>query len=137
MKKSSDIQAIKFALFSASAGIIQVLSFTLLHEWAKLSYWPAYLTSLILSILWNFTLNRRFTFKSAANVPIAMMKIFLFYLIFTPISTWLGNVADKAGVNEYIILALTMISNLVLEFLVCKFFVYKNQENTLDKGEKK
>lgn len=136
MTKSSIFQAIKFALFSASAGIIQVVSFALLHEWANLIYWPAYLISLVLSILWNFTLNRRYTFKSAANVPVAMAKIFLFYLIFTPLSTYLGNVADKAGVNEYIILALTMISNLVLEFCVCKFFVYRNNENTLTKGKK-
>ncbi len=137
MTKASIFQVIKFALFSASAGIIQVVSFTLLHEWANLIYWPAYLISLILSILWNFTLNRRYTFKSAANVPVAMAKIFLFYLIFTPLSTWLGNLADKAGINEYIILAVTMLSNLILEFIVCKFFVYKNQENTLVKGEEK
>lgn len=132
MKNSSLLQMIKFTLFSASAGIIQAGSFTLLLEVFKLIYWPSYLISLILSILWNFTLNRRYTFKSAANVPVAMTKVFLFYLVFTPLSTWLGNLADKAGINEYIILITTMLSNFVLEFLFCKFVVYRNNENTLD-----
>lgn len=130
MDKSQAWQAVKFLLFSASAGIIQVASFALLNEVIKLKYWPAYLISLVLSVVWNFTLNRRFTFKSAANVPVAMTKVFGFYLVFTPLSTWLGNVADNAGVNEYIVLAVTMIMNFVLEFLFCKFFVYKGQENT-------
>lgn len=130
MDKSQAWQAVKFLLFSASAGIIQVASFALLNEVIKFKYWPSYLISLVLSVVWNFTLNRRFTFKSAANVPVAMTKVFGFYLVFTPLSTWLGNVADNAGVNEYIVLAVTMIMNFVLEFLFCKFFVYKGQENT-------
>ncbi len=130
MDKKQVWQAVKFLLFSASAGIIQVASFALLNEVIKLKYWPAYLISLVLSVVWNFTLNRRFTFKSAANVPVAMSKVFGFYIVFTPLSTWLGNLADGAGVNEYIVLAVTMIMNFVLEFLFCKFFVYKGQENT-------
>lgn len=128
--KKSFLQVIKFTLFSISAGVIQVLSFTLLNELLNIVYWPAYLTSLILSVLWNFTLNRRYTFQSAANVPIAMLKVFGFYLVFTPLSTWLGQLAEYSGVNEYIILAVTMLSNFVLEFLFCKLVVYKNQENT-------
>lgn len=130
MNKASLWQAVKFLLFSASAGIIQIGTFTLLNELTGLKYWPAYLISLVLSIVWNFTLNRRFTFKSAANVPIAMLKVFGFYLVFTPLSTWLGQMAENAGVNEYIVLAVTMIANFVLEFLFCKFVVYRNQENT-------
>lgn len=124
---------IKFTLFSVSAGIIQIGSFTILNELVKLSYWPAYLISLVLSVLWNFTVNRRFTFKSAANVPVAMAKIFGFYLVFTPVSTYLGYLAEKSGVNEYVVLIVTMLSNFVLEFLFSKFYVYKNQENTLNK----
>ncbi len=138
MKKSDALQAVKFALFSASAGIIQVLSFTLLNEVAKMQYWPAYLIALVLSIVWNFTFNRRYTFRSAANIPIAMAKVFGFYLVFTPLSTWLGDMATGAGVNEYIVLAVTMFSNFVLEYLFCKFVVYRNQENTIDeKSEEK
>ena len=129
-KKESLLQAVKFTLFSISAGIVQVLSFTLLNEVLTMRYWPAYLISLLLSILWNFTLNRRYTFRSAANVPVAMAKVLGFYAVFTPLSTWLGDVADRASVNEYLILALTMISNFVLEFLFCKFVVYRGQENT-------
>ena len=129
-EKKSFWQVVKFTLFSISAGIIQVVSFTLLNELALLPYWPAYLISLVLSVLWNFTLNRRYTFQSAANVPVAMAKVFGFYLVFTPLSTWLGHLAETSGVNEYIVLAVTMISNFVLEFLFCKFVVYRNQEYT-------
>ncbi len=137
MNKKSLWQAVKFTLFSASAGIIQVGSFTLMNELFHWRYWPTYLISLVLSILWNFTLNRRYTFKSAANVPIAMAKVFGFYAVFTPLSTWLGQLAENAGVNEYIVLGVTMILNFVLEFLFCKFAVYRNQEDTLVKKEKK
>ena len=126
MAKKDLIQAVKFTLFSISAGVIQALSFTLLNELLTISYWPAYLTSLILSIVWNFTFNRKFTFKEAVNVPLAMMKVFGFYLVFTPLSTYLGHLAEGAGVNDYIILILTMLSNFVLEFLFYKFVVYRN-----------
>lgn len=147
MKNSNAIQAVKFALFSASAGIIQVASFTLLNELVlpniniqneklmeilSAEYGVCYLVALILSVLWNFTFNRRFTFKSAANIPIAMAKVFGFYLVFTPVSTWLGNMATGKGINEYIVLGVTMLSNMVLEYLFCKFVVYKNQENTME-----
>ncbi len=124
-------QAVKFTLFSASAGIIQVGSFALMELFIK-SYWISYLTSLVLSILWNFTLNRRYTFKSAANVPVAMAKVFGFYLVFTPLSTWLGHLAEGRGVNDFIVLAVTMIANFVLEFLFCKFVVYRGKEDTLE-----
>ena len=150
MKNSNAMQAIKFALFSASAGLIQVVSFTLLNElvvpnihienekiMAILSaeYGVCYLIALILSVLWNFTFNRRFTFKSAANVPIAMAKVFGFYLVFTPVSTILGNMATGKGLNEYIVLAVTMVSNMVLEYLFCKLVVYRGQENTIEENK--
>lgn len=124
---------LKFALFSTSAGIIQISSFTVFLEVFKWEYWLAYLISLVLSVLWNFTFNRKFTFKSAANVPVAMAKLFGFYAVFTPVSLYLGHIAVKSGVNEYIVEALTMLSNLVLEYLFCKFVIYYKQENTLNK----
>ena len=123
-------QAIKFTLFSVSAGVIQIGSFALLEIFVK-DYWIPYLISLVLSILWNFTLNRRYTFKSATNIPIAMAKVFGFYLIFTPLSIYLGNLAEAMGTNDFIILAVTMASNFVLEFLFCKFVVYRGKEDTL------
>ena len=125
-------QAVKFTLFSASAGVIQIGAFALLEIFIK-DYWVPYLISLALSIIWNFTLNRRYTFKSAANIPVAMAKVFGFYLVFTPLSTYLGNLAEKGGINDFIILAVTMILNFVLEFLFCKLVVYRGKEDTLDK----
>ncbi len=128
MKNNSVLQAVKFALFSASAGIIQAVVFAVLNETLDWKYWSSYLIALALSVLWNFTLNRKFTFKSAANIPVAMAKVFGFYLVFTPISTWLGQLAENGGINEYIILAVTMASNLILEFLFCKFVVYRDSK---------
>ncbi len=128
-EKGQVMQALKFTLFSISAGIIQIVSFAILELFIK-EYWIPYLTSLVLSILWNFTLNRRYTFQSAANVPVAMAKVFGFYLVFTPISTWLGNLAEQNGGNDFVILLLTMLANFVLEYLFCKFVVYRGQENT-------
>ncbi len=75
--------------------------------------------------------TKQYTFKSAANVPVAMAKVFGFYLVFTPLSTWLGNLAEGRGVNDFLILAVTMLSNFVLEFLFCKFVVYRGKENTI------
>ena len=130
MKNNSMIQMMKFTFFSISAGVIQVISFAIFNDLLKWIYWPSYLSALILSIIWNFTLNRQYTFKSTANIPVAMIKLFGFYIIFTPLSTWLGHIAESIGINDYIILSLTMISNFVLEFLYCKFIIYKDQENT-------
>lgn len=160
-KNKNVIQAIKFALFSASAGVIQIASFTFMNEvivktsfisrliaehegFAKImenEYGPIYLIALILSVLWNFTVNRRFTFKSAANIPIAMLKVFGYYLVFTPLSTTIGNICTAKFTSvkgiEYIVLAITMVCNMVTEFLFCKFVVYRNQENTaVDKKKK-
>ena len=127
--KGQIMQALKFTLFSISAGIIQIASFAILEIFIE-EYWIPYLTSLILSILWNFTLNRRYTFKSAANVPVAMAKVFGFYVVFTPISTWLGDLAEHNGGYDFVILIITMVANFVLEYLFCKFVVYRGQENT-------
>jgi len=130
MKLNPALQMVKFTLFSISAGIIQIGSFTIFEELFRWKYWPAYLVSLILSIVWNFTINRRYTFKSAVNIPVAMAKLFGFYAVFTPVSTWLGHIAEASGVNDYIVLIVTMLSNFVLEFLFCKLVVYRHQENT-------
>ncbi len=127
-------QAIKFTLFSASAGIIQAVSYTLLFELLLNSnqkyHWISYLISLVLSVLWNFTFNRRYTFRSAANIPIAMAKVFGFYLVFTPLTLWGGQWLVNLGVNNYIVEAATMILNLICEFFFCKYVVYRGKENT-------
>lgn len=117
---------LKFTFFSISAGLIEMISFSLLNELTDLPYWPCYLVALILSVLWNFTLNRNFTFKSSNNVPIAMLKVFIYYLIFTPLSTIFGNYLVKIGLNEYVVTILNMIANFVTEFLYQRFIVFKD-----------
>lgn len=123
-KKKELIRSLKFLVFSASAGIIQVVSFTLMEEAIHAPHWLSYLVSLVLSVLWNFTLNRKFTFHSAGNVPVAMAKVAAFYLVFTPVSTWWTDALTDAGVNEYIVLIGTMLVNFVTEFLFDRFFVF-------------
>lgn len=135
-KRQTIVQVAKFVAFSMGAGIIQIVSYTLIHEISGWAHWKCYLPSLILSVLYNFTVNRRYTFKSATNVPIAMLKVAFYYCIFTPISTYLGNLAETAGINNYIIEAVTMVCNLVTEFLVCRFWVYRNSINTNKLAEK-
>lgn len=159
-KKKNFLQFIKFALFSASAGIIQVVSFTLLNEVViklpfiqnamannnafarimKNEYGPIYLIALLLSVIWNFTFNRKFTFKSAANIPVAMLKVLAFYAVFTPVSTIVGNhvtakFSDIGAIN-YIVLGCTMLVNMTTEFLYDKFVVFRNTEDTAIKKEK-
>lgn len=130
MKKNAIFQMIKFTLFSISAGVIQLGTYAVFSEVFRWGHWLAYLVSLILSIVWNFTFNRRYTFKSAANVPAAMTKLFGFYAVFTPVSTWIGHLAVSVGINNYLVEILTMLANFILEFLFCKFVVYWKQENT-------
>ena len=129
-RKKELIRAVKFTLFSISAGIIQVLSFTLMNEIFAWSYRVCYFKALVLSVLWNFTLNRNITFRSASNVPIAMLKVAGFYLVFTPLSTWAGGALTEFGWNEYLVLALTMITNFVTEFLFDRFIVFGGSIDT-------
>ena len=127
-------RVIKFTLFSASAGLIEIVSFTLLNEFTDWSYWPCYLIALVLSVLWNFTLNRKFTFKSAANVPLAMLKVALYYAVFTPLSTLLGNyLAESLGWNEYLVTGINMLLNFTTEFLFQRFVVYGKSIDTAEK----
>ena len=129
--KKEMARGVKFGLFSVSAGIIEILSFSLFHELTDWPYWPCYLLALILSVLWNFTLNRRYTFQSANNVPIAMLKVFGFYCVFTPVSTLLGSyLADTLMWNDYLVTLLIMLSNFVSEFLYDRFFVFRKSLDT-------
>ncbi len=124
-------RTIKFALFSISAGLIQILSFTLMNEVFHWKYWICYLVALVLSVLWNFTLNRKYTFRSAANVPIAMLKVAAYYAVFTPLSTILGDyLVETAGWNEYVVTAVNMLLNFVTEYLYQRFIVFGNSIDT-------
>ena len=125
-------RAIKFTLISISAGIIQIGTFTLMYEVLNWIYWPSYLISLLLSVLWNFTINRKYTFKSANNVKVAMLLVLAFYAVFTPVSTILGSLAEGSGVNGFIVEIITMLSNFVLEFLYNRFVVYRNSCDTIE-----
>lgn len=63
--KKEFLRTLKFVFFSISAGLIQVVAFTVMEEVFHVTHWVSYLTALVLSVLWNFTLNRKFTFHSA------------------------------------------------------------------------
>ena len=133
--KKELLRTVKFTLFSISAGVIQILSYTLLFELAGLEEWIAHLISLVLSVLWNFTFNRKFTFQSAANVPIAMLKVAAYYVVFTPLSTWwtAALTAPSVGWNAYLVEVLTMAANFITEFLYQRFFVFGKSIDTAKK----
>lgn len=133
--KKELLRTVKFTLFSISAGVIQILSYTLFFEIATLPPWAAHLISLILSVLWNFTLNRKYTFHSASNIPVAMVKVAVFYLLFTPISTWWTAklAAPNGPINEYIVEIGTMLINFVTEYLYQRFFVFRKSIDTAKK----
>lgn len=134
-RKKETARVVKFVFFSISAGLIEIISFTILNEFAGLPYWPCYLIALVLSVLWNFTLNRKFTFRSAANVPVAMLKVALFYAVFTPATTILGDyLADSVGWNEYLVTGLNMALNFVTEYLYDRFVVFGASLDTNEKA---
>ena len=124
-------RVVKFTLFSISAGLIEMGAFALLNELLHLPYWLSYLVALVLSVLWNFTLNRKYTFQSAVNVPVAMLKVACYYAVFTPLSTWLEHyLAGVLGWNEYLVTAINMVLNFVTEFLYQRFFVFGKSIDT-------
>ena len=131
-------RTIKFTLFSISAGIIQILSFTLLDELTPLPYWASYLIALVLSVVWNFTFNRRYTFQSASNVPKAMLLVFLFYVVFTSLTTPLEDyLAGTLGWNEYLVTGINMLLNFITEYLYDRYVVFKDSIDTNDIAKKK
>ena len=131
MDKKELIRTIKFTLFSISAGIIEIILFTALDKFTGWEYWPKYLIALIASVIWNFTLNREYTFKSANNVPIAMIKVAFFYAIFTPVSTIIGNyLAENLGWNDILVTLLNMGCNFILEYLYDKYIVFRGSIDT-------
>jgi len=133
-------KAFRFLGFELSAGIVQTSVFTMLFQVVRLMYWTAYLPALIASVLWSFTANRKFTFKSVSNVPVAMMKVTLYYLVFTPTSTWWGNELNRSSwrymtnAQPYIVLIGTMVINFLTEFMVYRFWVYRRSINTSEAG---
>ena len=132
MDRKELLRAVKFTLFSISAGVIEIVSFSLLTELTELPYWPCYLIALVLSVLWNFTFNRRYTFRSAGNVPKAMALVAAYYCVFTPLSTLGGNVLANLGWNEYLVTALNMVINFVTEFLYDKYEMFRG---TMDNND--
>lgn len=136
--KKTLIQVIKFTLFSISAGIIQILSFTILNELLPIfkgEYGVNYVVSLLLSIIWNFTFNRKYTFSATNDIKKAMILVLLFYVVFTPVTAIIGSKVQNSGIDEYIVLGVTMILNFVLEFLYTKFIVYRKEEKVEKKEE--
>ncbi|MBR5741906.1 MAG: GtrA family protein [Firmicutes bacterium] len=136
-KKKELMRTVKFTLFSISAGLIEIGVFTLLNELTNWPYWPCYLIALVCSVLWNFTLNRKFTFQSANNVPKAMLLVALYYCVFTPVSTRLGNyLAEDLGWNEYIVTGLNMVANFVTEYLFDRFVVFRGSIDTNERARR-
>ncbi len=152
INKKEFLRAVKFTLFSISAGVIQIISSFLLKLLILDRIIPADKTinfiieqpletfiaetvGLALSIIWNFTFNRKFTFKAANNVPVAMLLAFVFYVPFYPFQTWYIAAVEKslANIGEwgFVIAQITvMIINFVLEYLWQTFVVFRKAIDT-------
>lgn len=127
-KKDQIIQFLKFLGFSISAGVIQILSFELLYNWIGWKeWWACHLIALILSVIWNFTFNRKFTFKSASNVPIAMTLVVIYYCAFTPISVFGGDALESTGWNGTLVEFLMMVVNFLTEYVWDRFIVFNEK----------
>lgn len=131
-KKKEFLRTLKFLIFSVGAAVIQVGSFTLMEEVFHVTHWLSYLVSLILSIIWMFTLNRKYTFRSSNNIPVAMLKTLAYYAVFTPLSTWWTAVltGSNVGWNEYLVLGITMIINCSTEYIFDRFVVFGDSLDT-------
>ena len=142
-KKIELFRALKYTLFAASAGLIEFGSFSLLVLIPTLdlkeNYWIPALISLILSVIWNFTFNRKFTFQSANNVPIAMMKTLAYYVVFAPLSIWLAQMylIDTLHWNEFLVKATVMVVNFITEFLYQRYYVFGKTLDTNNVALKK
>ena len=139
MKNRDELKrTIKFVLFSISAGAIELGVFTVLYELLHWEYWIAYLIALVLSVVWNFTLNREFTFRSANNVPIAMLKVAAYYAVFTPVTTLLGHYLEgTCGWNGMVVTILNMLLNFVTEYLYDRFVVFGKSIDTNKRAREK
>ena len=122
--KNGWLQALKFTLFSISAGVIQFGVFALLNEAIGWSFWPSHLIAVTLSVVWNFTFNRKFTFKSSNNVPLAMILVLIYYVAFIPASVFGGDALVAHGWNDLLVEAFMMVINFVTEFVWQKFVVF-------------
>ena len=146
-KRKTLFQIIKYAICTASAGLIEFITFTILTKtpilssmanekvWFftenNLAWFVATAIALFLSIVWNFTINRKFTFKSAGNVPRAMSLAFLFYVPFFPFKLWFNSyMPEHLGVDSLLIEVITMLINGVLEFCWQKFVIYRKEQDT-------
>jgi putative flippase GtrA len=135
--KHEFFRTVKYVLIAASAGIVQIGSFTLMNELIGWDYWLSYLIALVLSVVWNFTFNRRYTFKSASNIPKAMLLVFAYYCVFTPLSTLLEHyLTDRLHWNEYLVTAINMLLNLATEFPFQRFVVFRKTIDTNDLAQK-
>ncbi len=135
IKLKEFLRFLKYTLISSSAGLVEIGSFALLNEFVfKDKYWPSYLIALTLSVVWNFFLNRKLTFRSVNNVPVALLKILGYYAVFTPLSTILGNyLSDTLLWNSYLVTILNMLLNFATEFPFQRFVVFGKSVDSAQK----
>ena len=135
-------RTVKYFIIAASAGLIQFGVCTLFDEvfYAKFNgqyYYAFYFVALVLSVLWNFTINRSVTFKSVGNVPKAMLKVLGYYVVFTPLSLQFSYYAIGWKIPDMLVTVINILVNGVTEYLFMRLFVFKKEIDTLNEQTKK
>ncbi|WP_423190547.1 GtrA family protein [Alkalibacterium sp. f15] len=84
---------IDYFLFGLVTSSISILSFYVLNEIVGWHYLVANIVAVILSILFSYTVNKRYVFKTHTKTRKAFVKEFVFFVLFR--ST--GAAADMLG----------------------------------------
>lgn len=117
-----------FLYFSLGAGVIKLVSFLLLSlidsgHGAVLVL--AEIVSVVLSGLFNFTWNRKFTFRSTNNIVPGMFLYGLYSLIATPaVASFIVDLTRR-GWADWLAKAMKMALHFILDSLYCKFVIFR------------
>jgi len=135
-------RTVKYFLIAASAGLIQFGVCSIFDEviYARFDhayYMVFYFVALVLSVLWNFTINRSVTFKSVGNVPKAMLKVLGYYVVYTPLSLLFAKYGQGWGIPEMVITVINILINGVTEYLFMRLFVFKKEIDSRNEETKK
>lgn len=166
-RKKKAKRFLKYAIIAISGGLIQLTAYIILSDAIKLdkhvsfdaiyqkqpwlteifydpdtgkTYGLSYFIAVSLSVIWNFTFNRKYTFKSASNVPKAMLLFVLYYAFSIPFNCWAIVQLNKLVVfplSDKVILICIMLANGLPAFFYQRYVVFGRSLDTKHKKKKR